>query len=198
VVTSGDIANALELRAQWLRLVGVSDEEVAAVCRPGVAPVPDPAGERRQVEAAERLRMAAPSREELLAWAVEGAPGPYRGQRTAPGVGERLVAGRVLYATFPARHGGPPKRRPAVLLHDARGLQDEDAIVVVAVSTAFTRFRPAAEVELPHSKGPALTGLHRPCAVVCDWLPGLRRGDVEDLEGIVPPVHLEEVLRLVL
>jgi hypothetical protein len=116
---------------------------------------------------------------------------------TALSLAGKLKSGRVIYATFADANGVNPKTRPAVLLHDAEQLQDDDPIVVVPVSGTFTTPLADHEVALPHSnnpRAPAVTRLTKASVAVCSsWLPTLCRKDIVSTGGIVPPTVLQPI-----
>jgi len=69
-----EIEEALTVRRQWMLLMGVPEDEVRELCQLNVEPSPVLAEEQRQLEAAQRLKVSAPSYSELLAWSAKRDP----------------------------------------------------------------------------------------------------------------------------
>lgn len=71
-------------------------------------------------------------------------------------------------------------------------------MVVAAITTSYKQLRAAHYVCLPwHHRGNSRTKLKADCAVVCNWLEEIDRGDIVGYGGVVPPDKLDEVFEKV-
>lgn len=106
-----------------------------------------------------------------------------------------LQQGGGVWVCVPDPNGVNLKERPAVVVTPTEAIVPGEAIVLVAVTSTFTRPLPANRVELPwHNAGHPVTGLKRRCVAVCDWLIVVDQAAVIGVAGTVPIRVLNSIL----
>ena len=106
-----------------------------------------------------------------------------------------LQQGSIVWVRMTDPNGVNPKERPAVVVTPTEEIVPGEALVVVAVTSTFTRPLPTNRVELPwHNSGHPVTGLRRRCIAVCDWLIAVDQVAIINVVGIVPVRVLDTIL----
>ena len=102
--------------------------------------------------------------------------------------------GHIVWIEIPDPAGRNPKCRPAIILTSTSELSPSKPLVVVAVTSRFSKPLREDQVELPwsHRKHP-VTGLNKPCIAVCDWLVPVQQTQILKIGGIVPNHILEKI-----
>lgn len=110
----------------------------------------------------------------------------------------RLVQGRIVRAKVRDQHGRNPKIRPLVIVSSTPDVQSQDVFVAVAVTSQFSDPDASDEVPLPwHPHGLGRTGLRKASVAKCSWQCEIRKRDIEELKGVVPPECMEKIIALV-
>ena len=108
-----------------------------------------------------------------------------------------LQQGSIVWVSVSDPNGVNPKERPAVVVTPTEEIVSGEAIVLVAVTSTFTRPLPANRIELPwHTAGHPVTGLKRRCVAVCDWLITIDQTAIINIAGNVPNRVLNTILAL--
>lgn len=106
----------------------------------------------------------------------------------------KTIRGRIVWVTITSH--GLTKDRPGVVLDDRANFEDEATIFVAVATTKIPSELPDNYVLLPSRSPPPhpLTKLHRPTAVVCDWIAKVQVADIVAFGGWVPGKSLREII----
>jgi mRNA-degrading endonuclease toxin of MazEF toxin-antitoxin module len=109
----------------------------------------------------------------------------------------KLRQGHIVWVEIHDQAKRNKKRRPAVVLTATGDLSPSRPLVVVAATTRFERPLREEQIELPWSRTRhPVTGLYRPCVVVCDWLVPIYQSQIINIGGVVPNHILEQIVVL--
>ena len=109
-----------------------------------------------------------------------------------------LMHGSIVWARVPDENGVNHKERPAVIVTATDDIDVNDPLVAVAVTGTFSNPLRESQVALPfHPSGNTRTKLRRPTVAVCDWIVRIKKADILQVAGIVPPGPLTEIMEKV-
>jgi hypothetical protein len=111
---------------------------------------------------------------------------------------KKLCQGRAIWAVI-SRNGVNPKRRPGIILTDAREIEAGKPIYIVVTSTDMTPSRGTTEADiiaLPFDpQGRIAPGFREPCAAICDWIEEVDPAMILERGGILPRRFLEAIVK---
>src|SRR4051794_37057003 len=111
---------------------------------------------------------------------------------------KKLCQGRAIWAVV-SRKGINAKRRPGIIVTDAREIEAGKPIFVVVVSTDLTPSHDTkAEDIIPlpfHPQGRLEPGFRKPCAAICDWVEEVCRDAILEVHGILPFRYLARIAK---
>lgn len=110
-----------------------------------------------------------------------------------------LCTGRIIWTPIADHDGRNRYPRSVVILTPDEEIGDADELfgVVASNTAALMNPRPPYCVELPfHPTGRVGTKLKKPTVAVCAWVVGVRKPEIEDLGGIVPPRIVQQILEV--
>lgn len=108
-----------------------------------------------------------------------------------------LRRGRIVWTPVADERGHNRYPRPVVILTADEEIAAVDELFGVVASNTAAQMnpRPPHCVELPfHPSGRVVTKLKKPSVAVCTWIVSVKKSEIEDYGGIVPPKIVQQIL----
>lgn len=106
-----------------------------------------------------------------------------------------LIQGTIVLANVRDPQGGNPKTRPLVLVDSTSAIRRNEVVVAVAITSQFSEPLADDAVLLPwHPQGLVRTRLRKPSVAKCSWMCEVRKSDVLEVKGCVPPSVMEKII----
>ncbi len=105
-----------------------------------------------------------------------------------------LQQGSIVLVDVVSSAGDLRGAHPVVIVTPNEAIQAGELLSGPAISTKLQLAPRDHQVELPYGTPKARTGLNKPNAAVCSWLPVFRQADVIKIIGHTPSQHLAAIL----